>query len=308
VRPVKIKEKVKVTIKPPDLGRHASLVEGRDAGWLRMKEEKVKNKKGEERKGEERRVKKEKVKKENDRNRAKMVMRIILAAVGILGIIWFSLPVPLGVVNIGNITGLVVSALFLALAVLIDIDIVKKVLSLILIVSVCSAMVLSALIIHAAAIKPEENATAIVLGCRVYGETPSLMLVKRLEAAYDYLKEHPGASCVLSGGKGPGEDISEAECMYRWLLKKGVDAGRLYKEDRSESTRENLAFSEAVISEEGLPESVAIVTDSFHLYRAGSEAQKLGLRYGSVPGKTPWWLLPTFLVREYYAIIYHWIV
>jgi hypothetical protein len=27
-----------------------------------------------------------------------------------------------------------------------------------------------------------------------------------------------------------------------------------------------------------------------------------------VPGKTPWWLLPTFLVREYYAIIYHWLV
>jgi hypothetical protein len=54
VRPVKIKEKVKVTIKPQDLGRHASLVEGRDAGWLRMKEEKVKNKKDEEREGEER--------------------------------------------------------------------------------------------------------------------------------------------------------------------------------------------------------------------------------------------------------------
>ena len=238
---------------------------------------------------------------------SKMIMRILLAAAGIIGIVWFSLPMPLGVVNMGNLTGLAVSALFIALAILMDIDIVRKAVSLILIVLVCSAMALSALIIHAAVRKPEENATAIVLGCRVYGETPSLMLVKRLEAAFDYLNKHPGASCVLSGGRGPGENISEAECMYRWLLQKGIDAGRLYKEDQSESTRENLSFSEAIISEEGLPESVAIVTDSFHLYRAGAEAQKLGLRYGSVPGKTPWWLLPTFLVREYYAILYHWL-
>ena len=115
---------------------------------------------------------------------SKMIMRILLAAAGIIGIVWFSLPMPLGVVNIGNLTGLAVSALFIALAILMDIDIVRKAVSLILIVSVCSAMALSALIIHAAVRKPEENATAIVLGCRVYGETPSLMLVKTLLPAF----------------------------------------------------------------------------------------------------------------------------
>lgn len=240
---------------------------------------------------------------------AKMTIRMILAAIGIIGITWFFLPIPLGVINIGNISGMAVSALFIVLAILVDGDTgrtLKKVIVVVLIAAVCLALVLSGLILSALVKKPEENATAIVLGCRVYKETPSLMLVKRLEAAYDYLEKHPEASCVLSGGKGPGEDISEAECMYRWLVQKGIEAGRLYKEERSESTRENLSFSEAIIEGQGLNKSVAIVTDSFHLYRAGLEAKKLDLQYGSVPGKTPWWLLPTFLVREYYAILYHW--
>ena len=32
---------------------------------------------------------------------------------------------------------------------------------------------------------PEENATAVVLGCRVYGERASLSLIERLDAAYE---------------------------------------------------------------------------------------------------------------------------
>ena len=54
----------------------------------------------------------------------------------------------------------------------------------------------------------------VVLGAAVHGDVPSLALTHRLEGAYEYLNTHPDAVAILSGGKGKGENISEAECMY----------------------------------------------------------------------------------------------
>ena len=154
---------------------------------------------------------------------------------------------------------------------------------------------------------PAENATAVVLGCRVYGERASLSLVERLEAAYAYLEENPEAVCVVSGGQGPGEDISEAECMYRWLVTKGIDESRIYKEEQSTSTDENIGFSKKVIEENGLEENIAIVTSEYHSYRAGIIAKENDLSFGTAPGQTAIWLFPTFYVRELYAILAEWI-
>ena len=92
----------------------------------------------------------------------------------------------------------------------------------------------------------------IVLGCGVNGDRPSLMLTERLDAAYDYLNTHEEVVCILSGGQGKGENISEAECMYRSLTEKGIARDRLYKEDRSTSTRENLLYSKKIIEEKNL--------------------------------------------------------
>ncbi len=52
------------------------------------------------------------------------------------------------------------------------------------------------------------------------GKNPSLMLSKRLEAAYEYLNENKNAVCIVSGGKGSNEEISEAQCMYNYLTEK----------------------------------------------------------------------------------------
>ena len=166
----------------------------------------------------------------------------------------------------------------------------------------------TACMIYAACRKPQENATVVVLGCRVYGERASLSMVERLEAAYEYLTEYEEAVCVLSGGQGPGEDITEAECMYRWLVDKGVAPQRLYKEEDSVSTRENLAFSKRLIAEEGLNTSIAITTSEYHQYRAGKIAESLDIEYGAISGKTAIWLFPTYYVRELYGILYEWIL
>ena len=110
----------------------------------------------------------------------------------------------------------------------------------------------------------------IVLGAGVNGETPSLTLRTRIDAAAAYLEEHPDVPVVLSGGQGPGEAITEAEGMRRALVRRGVDESRLYTEERSTSTQENLRYSRAILEELGVDpaQRVAIVTSDFHLCRA----------------------------------------
>ena len=118
----------------------------------------------------------------------------------------------------------------------------------------------------------------IVLGAAVYGETPSISLRHRCDRAREHLKAYPGAMAVLSGGRGEGEDISEAECMGRYLTGKGVNEGRMLLEDRSTSTLENLTFSKQAIEQAGGdPSRVAIVSSSYHLYRACRMASALGM-------------------------------
>lgn len=154
---------------------------------------------------------------------------------------------------------------------------------------------------------PESNSTVIVLGCRVKNGRPSLMLRDRLNAAYEYLEKNPDSICIVSGGKGADESISEAECMYKYLVNKGIDEKRLIKEDKSKTTYENFEFSAKIIKEKSLSNSVAVVTNDFHEYRASLLAKKLSLDFGSVPSKTVYYMYPVNYVRELFGILYFWI-
>ena len=118
----------------------------------------------------------------------------------------------------------------------------------------------------------------IVLGAGVNGETPSLTLRTRIDAAADYLRAHPDLPAILSGGQGEGEDITEAECMRRALVSRSIEESRLYLEERSTSTRENFAYSKEILASllpGGSVDSVcvAVVTSDFHLFRASLFAQ-----------------------------------
>lgn len=249
-------------------------------------------------------------------------MRSFGLIVAIVLFLWFAIPfLVAGILNIGNITGMlvaIIATIYFLFQPTIHIWIEgfwaektgRVILSIIgALVSTIAVLAITETncMLNACMKKPTENATAVVLGCRVYGERASLSLVERLEAAYDYLEENPDAVCVVSGGQGSGENISEAECMYRWLVDKGIDASRIYKEEKSTSTEENIAFSREVIQKNGLNENIAIVTSEYHTYRASVIAKENGLSFGSAPGHTAIWLFPTFYVRELYAILAEWL-
>ncbi len=164
--------------------------------------------------------------------------------------------------------------------------------------------VVSALMIKAANDKPTDPAAIIVLGCRVHGENPSPMLMQRISAACRYLEEYPEAVVVASGGKGEDELISEAECIKRQLEKRGISSERIIIEDNSTNTRENMAFSKALLEEKDILGEIAIVSNEYHLLRAKTIAKKQGLDVKCCAARTVPIYLPPYWVREIFGNVY----
>jgi len=78
--------------------------------------------------------------------------------------------------------------------------------------------------------------------------------------------------------------------MSRYLIARGIDEHRIWKEETSVNTRENLIFSAELMKEKGLnieKIKVAIVSNEFHLYRAKIIAEKEGLNAVGVAAETP---------------------
>ena len=112
--------------------------------------------------------------------------------------------------------------------------------------------------------------TMIVLGCQVKPWGPSVLLRDRLDKALAYLQEHPQVTVIVSGGQGPDEPVSEAQCMRDYLVEHGIAPERIHMEDVSHNTHENLTNSAALMEELGLEEKdgVVLVSNGFHLTRA----------------------------------------
>lgn len=141
----------------------------------------------------------------------------------------------------------------------------------------------------------------IVLGAQVKGEVITPSLLYRIERACEYLKENPDTKVVVSGGQGPGEAISEAEAMRRYLKEQGIADERILLEDRSTSTGENLTFSFLLIEEDA---SIGIVSNNFHIFRAILIGKALGHeKIQGVPAKSDSILFIHMMVREFFAII-----
>lgn len=159
------------------------------------------------------------------------------------------------------------------------------------------------LIFRAMRQKPDRGlAYIIVLGAHVKGKVPSRALYKRLYCAEKYLKENPNTKVVLSGGQGKGEEISEAEAMRRYMEKSGIDNKRIFLENRSTNTKENLQFSMEIIKD--FETSIGIVTNDFHVFRGVSIGKKLGCRkIQGIPAKGDAVLEVNYLFREFFAVV-----
>lgn len=146
----------------------------------------------------------------------------------------------------------------------------------------------------------------IVLGAQVRESGPSTILKYRLDAAVKYLNENPDTKCIVSGGQGINEPFTEAEGMEEYLIKKGIVADRIIKEDQSKNTVQNILYSKTLLDE--TYENVGIVTNDFHVFRAVQIGKKQGLKnvYGIAAYSHPFYM-PNNALRECGGILKDWI-
>ena len=168
-----------------------------------------------------------------------------------------------------------------------------------------------AVIIDASFGDPEEACEyMVVLGAKVNGTSPSVSLSDRINAAYDYLIQHPQVIAILSGGQGADEEISEAQCMYNELTAMGIDPQRLWLEDKATSTWENLHFTLDLIEEKTgtRPTKLGILSSEYHLFRASLFADACGIESVGIPAATSW---PTIRLNYYLrevAGVWHYLI
>ena len=195
--------------------------------------------------------------------------------------------------------------IFYALPAFPALRILRIVVSVVLAVCVGYFCVVESFIVRDARTDTEQTADVIiVLGAGVNGTRPSLSLHDRMVGAYDYLTAHPDCIAVVSGGQGPGEDITEAQCMYDWLTDKGISPERIIMEDKATSTLENLRYSMEIIDALDIDEPViGLVSSEYHLHRAKRLAGYVGIDVIGVAAKTSY---PTvkanYFIREAFAM------
>lgn len=151
--------------------------------------------------------------------------------------------------------------------------------------------------------EPRPNADyVLVLGAQVKGTRLTYALQARLDVAYQYAVDNPESVVIVSGGKGSGEDVTEAYAMAEYLKSKGLDESRLIMEDQSTSTHENIEYSKGFIDD--MNARIVLVTNHFHVYRGVGVARKQGLtNVEGLGAPVKWYTIPNQYVREAFAVV-----
>lgn len=252
------------------------------------------------------------------KSRVWVAVRIVIALVCAVGVVWSNLT---RYMNVGNIAGIILFGGAGALALLWDgaLGVLKRLWShvggrvLVLALAATVAAGASAAVffsVNMARYGSQRTQSAdcvIVLGCQVVGETPSYMLADRLGAALSLLERSPQAMCIVSGGQGARENITEAEAMRRWLTRRGIDGSRIIMEDRSVSTRDNFRGCAEIIAARGIDGNIAVVTNEYHQYRAELYARQAGLSVSHESARTSVRLILNSWLREWVGLLQYFI-
>lgn len=146
----------------------------------------------------------------------------------------------------------------------------------------------------------------VILGAGLRGDSITATLRDRLNATIDYVnKSNFDGKIVVSGGQGPGESITEAEAMKKYLISNGIK-NNIIMEDKATNTFENFKFSKEKIKNitgNSIDNyKVKVITTDFHVLRSSILAKRNN--YDNVTfysSNTKWYLVPTLYAREFFA-------
>ena len=237
----------------------------------------------------------------------KVVKRIILA----IGIILILLGVD---IIIYQRLGIVPYAYFIAGTTLIAYSMIFETVTKVVHIAICIIYVIPIVIISFLAIYGNISTTdftedvVFVLGAGLEDDEILPALQARLDQALLYFERNPNAIFIVCGGYGDGQTISEARAMGGFLITRGIPYEQVIFEELSTNTYENFAFALELL-DEYFPDGFrsVIITNNFHMYRAGYIARHLGIRPTRFAASTPILSWHSNYMREFMAVFNTWL-
>jgi uncharacterized SAM-binding protein YcdF (DUF218 family) len=150
----------------------------------------------------------------------------------------------------------------------------------------------------------------VVLGSRVYpGARPGPALTRRTRHGVALYQQGLAPVFVCSGGLGT-DPPSEAEAACGLAQSLGVPASAVVLEGRAHSTEENALYTAALMRARGW-RTALVVTDGFHLYRAGLLFARAGVPASLSPAQVTAGPMPAVEryargTRELAALAWYW--
>lgn len=116
----------------------------------------------------------------------------------------------------------------------------------------------------------------IVMGAAQYDGRPSAVLQSRLDHTLDLYKRGVAPTVVVTGGRAPGDRVTEATASVNYLTQRGMPERAILRETRGRTTFESISDSAAFLKPRGIT-TVVIVSDPYHSARAMGIAREQGL-------------------------------
>ena len=110
---------------------------------------------------------------------------------------------------------------------------------------------------------------------------PTDSTLQRLHFAYRLYRQK-GLPIIVCGGTPLGRNTKESAVMAATLVQLGVPGAKIYQEDCSRNTRENLQNIRAYLQKKGYKKP-GIITSAMHMPRAMRTASGLGIKAVALP-------------------------
>jgi uncharacterized SAM-binding protein YcdF (DUF218 family) len=125
----------------------------------------------------------------------------------------------------------------------------------------------------------------VVFGAAQYNGRPSAVLRARLDHAIDLYRRHVAPVIVVTGGRQPGDQFTEATASADYLHTKGIPDNDILREVSGHSSWQSLASTASFLKVRHIKD-VILVSDPFHSLRIGGMASELGLDASTSPTRT----------------------
>jgi uncharacterized SAM-binding protein YcdF (DUF218 family) len=125
----------------------------------------------------------------------------------------------------------------------------------------------------------------VVLGAAQYDGRPSPVLQARLDHAIDLFEQGYAPLLVVTGGKQPGDRMTEAETAKAYAMARGIPEEAIVMEDGGRTTLASLGSVAELLASRGIDDAV-FVSDPTHMLRVMRIASDVGLTAWGSPTRT----------------------